>query len=253
MNSQYRLPPRALKLAVGFKLLDLASRKGCISPLDALLAALPREDPEDVTQAYNAITTGGWLDRGPDDGRHGLRAERLRELRQPLSRSNRHGLTVRDLAHRAGVDRHTMACALEHHGYLELVPYGGTQRRRLVSPTAEDAGYGHNVDAERKRIGCLEGYNRACPFPVFYEDRVDDILWSLDLEGIRETAAEMTSKRRRLAWLLEAHGYLPDAYIAVLAGCSLRGVKAARSRQREKVHSQVRGRTDQMTASESRL
>ena len=42
-------------------------------------------------------------------------------------------------------------------------------------------------------------------------------------------AAE-TTKRKRLAFLLSDHAYLPDAEIASLAGCSLSGVEKGRRR-----------------------
>lgn len=240
MTPQHRLPARALTLAVGFKMLDLAGRRTSTMTIDALLEALPREDADDVTRAYKKLMNACWLDGEATEGRHGLRAERMRELRQPLSQCKRSGLTVQDLADRAGVERHAMACALVHSGYLELAPYGGKQSRRLVTRTAEAAGYGHNVDGSQSRIGRLEGFNRSCPFPVFYEEHLDDILWSLDIEGIREKAVGTASKRGRLSWLLEVHGYFPNDFVALLSGCSLSGVKKARGRLESKVTSQVR-------------
>lgn len=201
--------------------------------LPAIIEALWREDATEVAAIFDSIAR---LDvdgtSGPLDARHGLLAERLRELHRPLVWRPKRGLTVSDLAARTGVNRETMATALEHHGYLELVPYGGRQRRRLLTEQAVAAGFGHNADAAHVRIGHLEGFNRASVFPVIYPEHAAAILWTLDLDGIRATAAAMPNKRGRLRWLLAHHGYLPDAYLAELAGCSVRTVERARARAR---------------------
>jgi hypothetical protein len=77
-----------------------------------------------------------------------------------------------------------------------LVPYGSRQSRRLVTETAFHAEVGHNVTPEN-RIGHLEGYAKAATFPVFYEDRLADILWCLDYEGVKAGAAAQPTKRTR--------------------------------------------------------
>lgn len=209
---------------------------------DDTAAALWREDPERVGAMYDATFRRLQDDLNcPIDGRHGLLAERMRELRKPLLSRAKLGLTITEMATKAGVDRETMARALEHHGYLELVPYGGPNRRRLVTRAAENAGLGHNPDGSRMHIGRLEGFAKACVFPVFYPEHFDTILWTLDLDGIRARAEAIANKRRRLAWLLDAHCYLPNGAIADLAGCSEVGARRARSRIAAKVSLQVIG------------
>jgi hypothetical protein len=182
-----------------------------------------------VASIYDALLMGDA--EGPssvDAGKHGLFAARMAELRRPLPSRRKQGLTLQDIAAMAGLQRETLATLMEHHGYLELVPYGGTQRRRLVTKRAFDAGLGHNVDGSRCRIARLEGMSRAAVFPIFYPKKVPDILWSLDHAGMTARAAAIEGKRDRMRWLLNHHGYLPDAELAKLSGYSERGVRKAR-------------------------
>jgi hypothetical protein len=221
----YRLPASILRFAILEAVRDRRT-------LDDILAALWREDQAEVTALYDALAIRDLGDEpGLVDGRHGLRAERMRELRRPLHWRPRRGLAIAELAGWAGVDRETMAAALERHGFLELVPYGGKQRRRLLTDTAVMAGYGHNVDAAHCRIGRLEGHNRANVFPVIYPGCARAVLWALDLDGIRTTAGQMEKKRQRLQWLLTHHAYLPNAFLAEVADCTIRAVEKARARR----------------------
>ncbi len=210
-------------------------RRNADGPLQTFLqriqAALWREDPSEVAALYEAMLLRDvWDEPNAFDGKFGLRAERLRELRRPLPQRPRKGLTITEMARHASVDRETMARALEHHGYVTLAPFGGRQQRRLVSDQATAAGYGHNADGSNTHIAALEGLNRASVFAVFYEDHVPSVLWTLDLDGIRDRATAIVSKRHRLKWLLASHGYLPSGFIASLAGCTERAVKKARAR-----------------------
>lgn len=220
-----RLPKAHLRLAVIQALHDGLEA-------EAILDRLWREDAEVVEAEACFVRSSLTLDAldylsSGLCGRHGLHAERMRELHRPLPVRDKHGLTMKDIAARAGLERETLACLMEHHGYLELVPYGGGQRRRLVTDQAFAAGLGHNVDGARIRVARLEGMNRAAPFPVFYEEGVEQILWTLDHEGITARVAAMPNKRARLRWLLTTHAFLPNAEIARLSGCSLSGVKKA--------------------------
>lgn len=228
-----RLPAALLRLVVSNCVWD---RMSCQQTIDALW----RESAADVEAIYREVSRKlRDVLADPLEGRHGLLAERMLELQEPLLSRPKRGLTVGEMAECAGVDRETMARALEHHGYLELVPYGGPNRRRLVTRQAERAGLGHNPDGSRRRIGHLEGMAKACVFPVFYPEHLDTILWTLDFEGIRARASAIPKKRERLKWLLDAHGYLPDKAIAFWAGCTDRAVKKARARLRAKVPLQV--------------
>lgn len=230
-----RLPPSALRMAV----LDCVHAR---RDRDETQEALWREAPELVGPIFDAIFRRVQDNLAcPVDGRHGLLAERMRELRQPLLSRPKRGLTVREMAERAGVDRETMACALQHHGYLELVPFGGPNRRRLVTRAAEKAELGHNPDGSRNHVARLEGMNVSSAFPVFYDEHFEAILWTLDFDGIGSKAAAITNKRARLRWLLENHDYLPNKAIAGFAGCTCRAVEKALSRETTKVRSHVIG------------
>ncbi len=145
-------------------------------------------------------------------------------------RLNKVGMTVKDIASLHSIRSSTLVALLEHHGFLELAPYGGRQNRRLVTDAAFRGEFGHNVIPEN-RIGHLEGFNRSCVFPVFYPERIDRILWCLDLDGIKNEAEAQGTKRKRMAWLLENHPYLPNEEIADIARCSVSGVKQGRKRR----------------------
>lgn len=194
-----------------------------------------REAPEAVTDAFDEIMLNRMEDGqlGDGDGRHGLRAERMRELRRPFPRVARMGLTIAEVAAKAGLSQETTARLLEANGYLNLSPFGRLQNRRLVSQPAQEAGHGHNVDPSHKRSLRLDGGGRAAPFPVFYEETVDDIVWTFSLDAIRKRCANEPSKKRRLAWLLKDHAYLPDEEIARRAGYGRNAVGKARQRALE--------------------
>ena len=197
--------------------------------LESILDRLWREPPEAVIEAYDAMLFGGLNSpiREPE-GRHGLFAARMRELRRPLPRRDKPGMQLREVAEQAGMDRETLARLMEHHGYLELVPYGGRQSRRLVTDAAFHAGWGHNVDPGAIRSPRLDGHASAAVFPVFYPEAVPTILAALDWTGLQRGAGTITNKRARMRWMLTNHRYLPDQAIADVGGFSLRGVKKAR-------------------------
>ena len=204
--------------------------------LPATQDALWREDPREVAAAYLRLQRARDDMAGPGDGGvHGLAAALLQEHHRPLKcRPERRGMTVAEVAARTGIDRETLARLMEHHGYLALVPFGGTQRRRLVTDDAFHAGLGHNVDPSATRVGHLEGEAKAAPFPVFYEERLADMVWTFDLDGIRLAAEERKAgggKKAALQWLLQRHGYLPNAELAKLTGFSERSVERARAKE----------------------
>lgn len=229
MSDDGRLPPAHLRLAV-MDCLHACRRAPAITSrrVAEIQDKLWREDAGDVLQTYDRLMLGSADTERCQGGVHGLRAERMRELRRPLLRRDRIGKTVAEIAAEAGMPRETMACMLEHHGYLEMVPYGGRQRRRLVSDQAYQAGIGHNVDASLKRIGWLEGAAKAAVFPVFYPEHVPTILWTLDIDGIRQRASSIPDRRARLNWLLSEHAYLPAHEVAILSSYTQRAVELAK-------------------------
>lgn len=156
-----------------------------------------------VARVYdNLITAGIGASDFDGDGRHGLLAEKIRELRRPLPSRDRLGLTLQEIAVRSGIARATLTTLMEEHGYLELVPYGGRQRRRLVTQAAFEAQLGHNVDPSSVRLR-IEGAHRTSPFPVFYEEVLDDLLWTLDYQGLVSTVRSLPDKKSRLDYLLD--------------------------------------------------
>jgi hypothetical protein len=210
-HANAKLSPACLHLAVtdcvlaGLKMKEIEDR-------------LWREDPNTLREIADRIRIARVWSSEQRSGRHGLMAERVRQLRRPLHNGGRRGMTIAEIAASANINRETLACLMEHHAYLELAPYGGRQRRRLVTEQAISAGLGANVDGSTKRIARLEGAQRACVFPVFYQEHVASILWTLDYQGITEAAHKVLPKRERLDWLLDHHRYLPNTELAALSG-----------------------------------
>lgn len=220
----FRLPPIMLRAAVAECVLD---RK----PLAATVDALWREDPRVVTALYEAAVHNRaiWQFEGRIDP-HGMRRRmgRRKRRRWGLLSPRKRGITITDLAKLAGFDREAVACAMEHHGFLVLATFGGRNRRRMVSERAEREGLGRNPHGGSTHVAHLEGHAKATPFPVFYAEHIPKILRTLNLPGIRDAAAAIPTKRARLRWLLDHHGYLPSATIAAFAGCSEIGARKAR-------------------------
>jgi len=98
-------------------------------------------------------------------------------------------------------------CILKAWGYL--VRRG---KNHILSDWAVGQGYGKNARGQ----------------PIFFADRVPEIVRALDWPGIVSTARSILDRKERLTWLLEDHAHLPDATVAELSGYSVQGVKAAR-------------------------
>ena len=216
MNSLTRLPEHHLKLAIATAIVDKIK-------LEDLIEKLWRENPDVVETIYHSIKdsriSDGWLNSYQRKKEH-------RKKTKLLTRK-KYGLTLNAIAERTGIAKATLVSLMEHHGLLELVQFGIEQKRRLVTEVAYHANLGHNVNPAN-RIGHLEGQQKAANFPVFYEERLPDILWMLDLDGIKEAVSKLSTKKAKLAFLLGHHGYLPDGEIAALAGYSTYGVSKAR-------------------------
>jgi hypothetical protein len=207
---------RALRLAIATAIVDDMN-------INTLIDRLFREDPNHVRTIFNDIKLN----------RLSLKGERTNKLaprdqtKAPKVTRDKVGLPVTEIANRLGVNRATLVSLLEHHGYLELAPCGGKQCRYLLSEAALHAGLGHNVNP-CNRIGHLEGYSKAAVFPVFYEDTLDKVLWTLDWVGIKEVVVTLGNKKAKLGYLLDHHQYLPDEEIAGMSGYSRMGVFKAR-------------------------
>lgn len=197
--------------------------------MDEVVEKLWREDSDHVRFLFHSISSNRICDGWRLNGYYRRKEERVK--RKLLTRHT-YGLTINDLVKRSKIARPTLVSLMEHHGLLELVPYGLEQKRRLVTEQAFEAGLGHNVNPAN-RIGHLEGYGKAALFPVFEEDRIEDVLWMLDYAGIRKAVSEQSNKKARLSFLLDQHAYFPDAEIASLAGYSIKGVSKARAKTAE--------------------
>ncbi len=227
MTTTSALTPAGLRLAM-FDLLHPEARGSAPPTLDAACAALWREDPEAVQLAYDAavISQGGINFEG--NGRHGLFALAMKEQHRPLHDGPvSPGITITDMADRAGLQRETLAALLEHHGYIETAPFGRSQSRRLCTEATIKAGYGRNTEGRQTHTGAMR---TSSAFALIHEAWVEKIIWSLDWPGIVDAVAALPTKRRRLSWLLEQHRYLPDAEIARLAGCTRPSVGRARAK-----------------------
>lgn len=149
--------------------------------------------------------------------------------REPLWR-DKQGVTVAAMAERWRIADSTLRALLDHHGFLETVPYGGQQRRALVPDNVFHAEYGHNV-IPGKGSGVFQGDKSTIIFPVFYEEVLDNIWWCLDYPGITEAVSNIDNKKWRLNYLISDHGYLPNTEIALLSGYTVNGVSVARLRR----------------------
>lgn len=215
-STAHTMPEYQRRLAIATAIVDRMK-------LDRITGALLREDQEKIIEFYHDIQ----YQRSHMEP--SSKATTSKEgFRKWLSR-RRIGLTVREIAEKQNLRRSTLVSLLVHHGFLELSPYGGTQNRMLVTKTAFDGEFGHNVLPEN-RIGHLEGYHRSCVFPVFYPERLTDLLWCLDYDGIKRGVSDQVSKKKQLAWLLKYHPHLPNDELAELASYSLSGIEKARSK-----------------------
>lgn len=86
------------------------------------------------------------------------------------------------------------------------------------------------MDPTETRSGRLDGAARAAPFPVFYEEHIASIVWTLGWDVIKTVVTALPGKKSRLAYLVAEHAYLPDAEIADLAGYSRESIARRRAR-----------------------
>ncbi|WP_042691146.1 hypothetical protein [Azospirillum sp. B506] len=155
---------------------------------------------------------------------------KISTLRRETLWRDKQGVTVSAMAEGWGVADSTLRALLDHHGFLETVPYGGQQRRALVPDNVFYAGYGHNV-IPGKGSGVFQGDKSTIIFPVFYEEVLDNIWWCLDYAGITKEISKIDNKKWRLNHLLSDHGYLPNTEVALLSGYTVNGVSVARLRR----------------------
>lgn len=195
--------------------------------LESTLDKLDRCDPEQVRAHYLRIKAKRSLaavDRREE------RAVAVQRVTRRRPRRPGRGITINELAEMENVPRSVMVAALRHAGYLTLSYTDARTRRHVVSAEAERQGAGHTVDPSGEHSPRISGHARAAPFAVFAPAHVPRILEKLGLASIRQGAAAIPTKRRRLDWLIENHNYLPAQFMAELAGATERAVKRRRAR-----------------------
>lgn len=193
--------------------------------VEKTIEALPREDPDEVALIYaQVVTVNGYRMADP-----GVPAGRRMRKTHPQRKLGKRGLGVADAAARLGIPQDAFRGLCDHHGILELAPYGGQQQRRLVSDKAMAAGLGWNSDPSGVRSARLDGFSKSVVFPVFDTDRLSDLGWILDWEGIKAKVAELATKEARVAFLLEGFPELTDKAVGELAGVSRAGVQRRRA------------------------
>lgn len=208
--------------------------------------ALYRDDPELVAQCHQTITVN-LLHRsrliGKDYDPHSHFARHRSKASSGPKAQRKRGMTIRDIASRGDLwgamqslgegpfpDKATLYRLLEENCWLERAPFGREQSRWFVTDKAVEGGYGQTVDPSNTHSLKLSGGKKSFPFPVFYEDKVRDVVWTLGWDVILKTVSALKDKKARLAWLLTHHPYLPNKTLAELSGM---GIATVERRRRE--------------------
>lgn len=216
--------------------------------------ALYRDDPELVAQCHQTVTESHWghsrLAMGDYDSLEelpflsdpqGSRSKRpCPHNAKPPSRpqaQRKRGMTIGEIAGRDGLwgegpspDKETLYRLLQESCWLERAPFGRDQSRWFVTDKAVEGGYGQTVDPSNTHSFVLSGPKKSFPFPVFYEDKVRDVVWTLSWDVILDHLDTFATKKERLAWLMAQHSYLPNKAIAHLSGM---GIATVERRRRE--------------------
>ncbi|MFT8978990.1 hypothetical protein [Gluconobacter oxydans] len=150
------------------------------------------------------------------------------------------GLTIQEIADRddlwgegpspnpraiARPDKETLYRLLQENCWLERAPFGREQSRWFVTDKAVECGYGQTVDPSNTHSFVLSGPKKSFPFPVFYEDKVRDVVWTLGWDVILDQLNTIATKKERLAWLMAHHSYLPAKAISQLSGVGIATAK----------------------------
>ena len=226
--------------------------------------ALYRDDPELVSRLHKAVTESRWGRSRLTMGDYGslielpllsepeatIRPKSLHTPKpptRPKAQRKEHGLTIQAIADRSdlwgeGLDFHhhpstksgpskeALYRLLEENCWLERAPFGREQSRWFVTDKAVEGGYGQTVDPSNIHSLKLSGGRKSFPFPVFYEDKVKDVLWTLGWDTILKAVNGLEHKKARLTWLLDYHSYLPNKTLAQLSGM---GIATVERRRRE--------------------
>lgn len=123
----------------------------------------------------------------------------------------------------------TIRRLLIHNGWLKLAPYGREQSRSLATEKTIVGGYGQNIDPSGKHSIRLSGGARSFPFPVFWKERLPELVASLGWSQIISNLSKIEKKRERLSWLLHNHSYLPTPALSELSDMGVATVKRAKA------------------------
>lgn len=216
---------------------------------------LYREDPELVAQCHQTVTESLWGRSRISTGDYGslmelplfgepafTRPQLRHESKLPLrpQAQRKRGLTIQEIADRddlwgeepsllpkaiARPDKETLYRLLQENCWLERAPFGREQSRWFVTDKAVESGYGQTVDPSNTHSYVLSGPKKSFPFPVFYEDKVRDVVWTLGWDVILDHLNTIATKKERLAWLMAHHSYLPAKAISQLSGVGIATAK----------------------------
>lgn len=120
---------------------------------------------------------------------------------------------------------------LIEHGWLSTAPYGRNQARTLATEKTISGGYGDNIDPSETFKRGQRRKSQSFPFPVFWPDRVKEVVASLQWSQIAEGVSGLQRKQGKLAWLMNNHSYLPNATLSNLSGMSPASVKRFKAAQ----------------------
>ncbi|WP_225198008.1 hypothetical protein [Gluconobacter oxydans] len=144
-------------------------------------------------------------------------------------------MTIQEIANRSDLwgegpspDKETIYRLLEENCWLERAPFGREQSRWFVTDKAVEGGYGQTVDPSNLHSFTISGPKKSFPFPVFYEDKVLGVVWTLGWDAILDHLKTLATQKERLAWLMAQHSYLPNKAIAGLSGANVRTVERKR-------------------------
>lgn len=212
---------------------------------------LYRDDPEVVKHFYTIAEarhdtwSASVYDYGSSNHKTSFYGVKTRDTRKTFDktanrRSLSKGVTVAEIASDQSLwlsdgasgptpSEETTRRLLINNGWLKLAPYGREQSRSLATEKTIVGGYGQNIDPSGKHSIRLSGGTRSFPFPVFWKERLPEVVASLGWSKIISSLSDIKQKRERLSWLLHGYAYLPTPVLSELSGMGTATVKRAKA------------------------